>query len=57
VLLWMPTPNADWPVALVMQEPVNLPAGTTVSLVAETKGQVATGSAVNVTLSVLSTGR
>jgi hypothetical protein len=57
VLLWMPTPNADWPVALVMQEPVNLPAGTTVSLVAETKGQVATGSAVNATLSVLSTGR
>jgi hypothetical protein len=54
VLLWMPTPNADWPAALVMQEPVNLPAGTTISLVAETKGQVATASAARVTLSVLS---
>jgi hypothetical protein len=57
VLLWMPTPNPDWPVALVMQEPVNLPAGTTISLVAETKGQVGTGSAASVTLSVLSGGR
>jgi hypothetical protein len=54
VLLWMPTPNPDWPVALVMQEPVSLPAGTTVSLVAETKGQVETASAASVTLSVLS---
>jgi hypothetical protein len=57
VLLWMPTPNADWPVALVMQEPVRLPAGTTLSLVAETKGQVATASAASVTLSVLSGSR
>jgi hypothetical protein len=57
VLLWMPTPNPDWPVALVMQEPVDLPAGTAISLVAETKGQVATGSAPSVTLSVLSGGR
>ena len=57
VLLWMPTPNPDWPVALVMQEPVNLPAGTTISLVAETKDQVATGSAASMTLSVLSGGR
>ena len=57
VLLWMPTPNADWPVALVMQEPVSLPAGTTISLVAETKGVAATASAVSVTLSVLSGSR
>jgi hypothetical protein len=57
VLLWMPTPNADWPVALVMQEPVNLPAGTTISLVAETKGEAATASAASVTLSVLSGSR
>ena len=57
VLLWMPTPNPDWPVALVMQESVNLPAGTTISLVAETKGQVAAASAASVTLSVLSGGR
>jgi len=54
VLLWMPTPNADWPVALVMQEPVNLPAGSTISLVAETKSQTGTGSTPGVTLSVLS---
>lgn len=57
VLLWMPTPNPDWPVALVMQEPVNLPAGTTLSLAAETKGQVATTPAASMTLSVLSGGR
>ena len=57
VLLWMPIPSPDWPVALVMQEPVNLPAGTTISLVAETKDQVTTRSAPSVTFSVLSTGR
>ena len=54
VLLWMPTPNPDWPVALVMQEPVNLPAGSTISLVAERKDQTGTGSAPSMTLSVLS---
>ncbi len=54
VLLWMPTPNPDWPVALVMQEPVNLPAGSTISLVAERKDQTGTGSAPRMTLSVLS---
>ena len=53
VLLWMPTPNSDWPVALVMQEPANLPAGSTISLVAETKDQ-AGRSRPSVTLSVLS---
>src|SRR5262245_48935503 len=53
VLLWMPTPDPDWPVALVMQEPVNLPAGSTVSLVAETKNQAGRGSAPAITLSVL----
>jgi len=57
VLLWMPTPNPDWPVALVMQEPMTLPAGTTISLVAETKNQTSTGSAPSMTLSVLSAGR
>ena len=53
VLLWMPTPNPDWPVALVMQEPANLPAGSTLSLVVETKDQTV-GARASVTLSVLS---
>jgi hypothetical protein len=57
VLLWMPTPNPDWPVALVMQEAVNLPAGSTISLVAETKNQTGTGSASGITLSVLARPR
>ena len=50
VLLWIPRARADWPLALVMQEPVTLPAGSTVSLVAETS---AAASRPRVTLSVL----
>jgi hypothetical protein len=57
VLLWMPTPNADWPVSLVMQEPLTLPAGSTVSLVAETDEHADPASRPSVTLSVLSRGR
>jgi hypothetical protein len=68
VLLWMPAANAEWPVTLVMQEPVSLPAGSKVVLVAET-GNAVGGSAdlgiakaggtrpTSVTLSVLSDGR
>ncbi|HEU5258776.1 MAG TPA: hypothetical protein VFU28_22465 [Vicinamibacterales bacterium] len=54
VLLWMPTPNPDWPVALVMQEPLSLPAGSTISLIAERKNQTGTNSVPRMTLSVLS---
>jgi hypothetical protein len=36
VLLWIPRARPEWPLAVVMQEPVTLPAGTIVSLVAET---------------------
>ena len=54
VLLWMPTPNPDWPVALVMQEPLSLPAGSTISLIAERKNQTGTDSVPSMTLSVLS---
>jgi len=57
VLLWMPKPNPDWPVALVMQQPVSLPAGTTISLVAERKDQTSAASAPSMILSVLSGGR
>jgi len=54
VLLWMPTPNPDWPVALVMPEPLNLPAGSTLSLIAERNNQTGTDSVPSMTLSVLS---
>jgi hypothetical protein len=49
VLLWIPTARADWPLALVMQEPVTLPAGTTIALVAEARAD----ARPRVTLSVL----
>jgi hypothetical protein len=35
VLLWMPEYRHEWPQALVLQDPITLPAGTTVTLVAE----------------------
>lgn len=54
VLLWMPRPSADWPIALVMQEPVNLPAGSTLALVAEAKEQSGMRAPASATLSVLS---
>jgi hypothetical protein len=53
VLLWIPKARADWPLALVMQEPVTLPAGSTVSLVVETNGPLPADSRPRVTLSVL----
>jgi hypothetical protein len=34
ILLWMPRVSAAWPAALVLDQPVALPAGTTVSLLA-----------------------
>ena len=68
VLLWMPAPNAAWPVTLVLQDPVSLPAGSRVVLVAETGGSAdvrlqtvggtrPTYAGARVTLSVLSGGR
>ena len=53
VLLWIPEARADWPVALVLQEPVTLPAGRTLSLVVETRAAASTASRPRVTLSVL----
>jgi hypothetical protein len=38
VLLWIPRASVAWPLSLVMQEPVRLPAGSRVVLVAETNG-------------------
>lgn len=35
VLLWIPKASPDWPLALVMQQPVHLPAGSTLSLLVE----------------------
>jgi hypothetical protein len=35
VLLWIPQARVDWPLALVLEDPVSLPAGSTVSLVVE----------------------
>jgi len=64
VLMWIPEASAAWPVSLVMQEPVRLPAGSKVVLVAETGGSAAPGTSkgggtrpTSVTLSVLSGGR
>ena len=53
VLLWIPEVRADWPVALVLQEPVTLPAGSKVSLVVETRAGAVAASPPRVTLSVL----
>jgi hypothetical protein len=53
VLLWIPKARADWPLALVMQEPVTLPAGSTVSLVVETSATPPATSRPRVTMSVL----
>lgn len=53
VLMWIPNARADWPIALVMQEPVRLPAGSIVSVVAETDPSASPLSAPRVTLSVL----
>ena len=53
VLLWIPDARADWPLAIVMQEPVSLPAGSTVSLVAETDASGGAAARARVTLSVL----
>jgi hypothetical protein len=41
VLLWIPELRHEWPQALVLQDPVTMPAGTTVSLVAHPLGAVA----------------
>jgi hypothetical protein len=49
VLLWVPQVRPEWPLSLVMREPVELPAGSIVSLVAESTG----ASAPRVTLSVM----
>jgi hypothetical protein len=38
VLLWIPEARPDWPLSLVMQDSVALPAGTTLSLVAHSTG-------------------
>jgi hypothetical protein len=51
VLMWIPSARADWPLVLAMQEPITLPANSTVSLNVETaRGQTGTP---RVTLSVL----
>ena len=51
VLMWIPQARSEWPLALVMREPLDLPAGSTISLIAETSGSGA--PAPRVTLSVL----
>jgi hypothetical protein len=53
VLLWIPKARTDWPLAVVMQEPLLLPAGSTISLMANTTGVTTQESAPQVTLSVL----
>ena len=53
VLLWIPKARAEWPLALVMREPVLLPAGSTLSLVAETDPSASAATRARVTLSVL----
>jgi hypothetical protein len=53
VLMWIPKVRSEWPLALVMQQPVVLPAGSTLSLVAETNGAARPTAVPRVTLSVL----
>jgi hypothetical protein len=53
VLMWIPHARADWPIALVMREPLTLPAGSRMLLVAETDAQNRTASPPRVTVSVL----
>jgi hypothetical protein len=53
VLMWIPHARADWPVALVMREPLTLPAGSRMMLVAETDSRPATAPPPRVTVSVL----
>jgi hypothetical protein len=52
VLLWVPAVRPEWPLALVMREPVTLPAGSVVSFVAEKRGS-GSGVSPRVTLSVM----
>ena len=52
VLMWIPQARPDWPVALVLAEPVTLPAGSTISLVVEPSG-TPPAAPPRVTLSVL----
>ena len=52
VLLWVPVVHPEWPLALVLREPVNLPAGSVVSFVAE-RNATRSGAPPRVTLSVL----
>jgi hypothetical protein len=53
VLMWIPQARPDWPVALVLEEPISLPAGSTISLVAEIGAVPGKTSPPRVTLSVL----
>ena len=52
ILLWVPTVRPEWPLALVMREPVSLPAGSVVSFVAEKIGN-RSDAAPRVTLGVM----
>ena len=52
VLMWIPQARPEWPVALVMRQPLELPAGSSVSLIAETTGSSAAATP-RVALSVL----
>jgi hypothetical protein len=52
VLLWVPTVRPEWPLALVMREPVALPAGSIVSFEAE-RNATRSGAPPHVTLSVM----
>ncbi len=52
VLLWIPQARPEWPLALVMRQPLSLPAGSLISLIAETDGSTRAATP-RVTLSVL----
>ena len=52
VLLWVPAVRPEWPLALALREPVDLPAGSIVSFVAQRKA-TGSGAAPRVTLSVM----
>lgn len=53
VLLWIPKASVEWPLALVLQQPVHLPAGSTLSLMVEHADSARQGPAPRVWVSAL----
>ena len=52
VLLWVPAVRPEWPLALAVREPVDLPAGSIISFVAQ-RNATGSGAAPRVTLKLI----